>query len=234
MRILIIYLLVLFPFIIEAQTFNNTDASGKKQGKWTKTYSNGVPRYEGQFKNNMPYGDFKYYYESGSIKAVNSFSPDGIICRSKNYHENGKLKAIGKYIKQKKDSTWTYYSEIDEVVILKENYKHGVLTGTVTAYYPENKKIAELTTYENGEKNGEFKKYFADGTIMAEGYFTKGLPDKAFVSYYPNGKTKVKGKYKNGLRVGEWKYYDEKGKSITEDEFKSKAYEPVKKLEIQE
>ncbi len=94
--------MVLVPSLMFCQTFNQSDANGMKQGKWTKNYSNGTPRYEGQFKNNHPYGEFKYYYESGALKAITRFSTDGIVAHTKTFHENKQPMAEGKYIKQKK------------------------------------------------------------------------------------------------------------------------------------
>ena len=51
----------LFALTINAQQVNQTDKNGLKQGRWEKTYTNGAIRYQGQFRNDKPYGEFKYF-----------------------------------------------------------------------------------------------------------------------------------------------------------------------------
>ena len=63
------YLFLFFiPFLGFSQPFNIIDDNGQKQGKWIKKYENGLNRYTGQFKNDIPYGLFHYYYESGELR----------------------------------------------------------------------------------------------------------------------------------------------------------------------
>ena len=44
-----------------------SDENGKKQGKWMKR-KDGVKFYAGQFKDDIPVGEFKYYYPNGKLK----------------------------------------------------------------------------------------------------------------------------------------------------------------------
>ena len=67
-----------FRFSSLAQGSNNiTDAKGFKQGKWVGTFESGKTRYEGSFKDNLPFGTFVYYYESGEKSADLVFSENG-------------------------------------------------------------------------------------------------------------------------------------------------------------
>ena len=47
---------------------NKTDAQGRKQGPWRK-YQPGdkILIYTGQFKDDIPVGEFRYYYPSGKV-----------------------------------------------------------------------------------------------------------------------------------------------------------------------
>jgi len=206
-----------------AQSFNQLDANGNKQGKWIKSFANGVPRYEGQFKNDKPYGEFKHYYFSGVLKATTKYSPDGIVARTKTFHENSQPMAEGKYINQKKDSVWRYFSDVDGKLISDETYKKGELQGISTIYYPENGKVAKSIEYKDGLKNGELRKYFPEGGIMTEGTYLNDQLDSDFTLFFPNGKVQLKGQYKNGRQVGNWIYFDENGMEITEDDFKAEG-----------
>jgi len=217
---LIITMLLTTPLFILAQSVNQSDANGMKQGRWTKTYSNGVPRYEGQFKNDKPYGEFKHYYENGTLKAITIYSPDGVVARTKTFHENSNLMAVGKFIQQKKDSVWTYYSEVDGKLISDETYRKGVLNGLSRTYYPETGNIAESIEFKNGIKQGKLRKYFPEGNIMTEGTYVDDQLDGEFTLYFPDGSTQLKGQYKNGIQIGQWHYFDEQGNEISESEFK--------------
>jgi len=217
---LIITMLIAVPMFTLAQSVNQADANGMKQGKWTKTYGNGVPRYEGQFKNDKPYGEFKHYYENGTLKAITNYSPDGIVAHTKTFHQNSQPMAIGKFIKQKKDSLWNYYSEVDGKLISDETYRKGVLNGLSRTYYPETGNVAESIEFKNGKKQGKLRKYFPEGNIMTEGTYVDDQLDGEFTLYFPDGSTQLKGQYKNGIQIGQWHYFDEQGNEISESEFK--------------
>ncbi|PLX13652.1 MAG: hypothetical protein C0598_03170 [Marinilabiliales bacterium] len=217
---LLVFVIIIWPSAVISQNINQTDANGQKQGIWTKTYSNGVPRYEGKFKNNHPIGEFKYYYESGNLKAVTVFSSDGIVARTKTYHENNLPMAEGKYIKQKRDSIWLFYSDVDGELLSSETYRKGVLNGTTKTYYPKTGNVAEKIEYVKGIKQGPYRKYFPEGEIMTEGIYVNDNLDGDFTLYHPNGKIQIKGKYKDGRQVGNWEYFDENGNPLNEEDFK--------------
>src|ERR1041384_1315591 len=102
-RIFIVYLLI---YMTSDLTGQSVDASGKKQGYWKKTDEKGRLIYEGEFKDDKPVGNFKYYYPNDSVKAIMSFRPDGSSF-AKMFHPNGKRMAQGKYSgKEIKDSVW--------------------------------------------------------------------------------------------------------------------------------
>ncbi len=217
---LIIILLLSLPLISVSQSLNQTDANNLKQGKWGKTYANGKISYEGQFKNDKPYGEFKHYYISSALKAITNYSPDGVVAHTTTFYENSLPMAEGKYINQKKDSVWNFFSEFDGKLISQETYNKGELNGLSKTFYPESGNIAESIEYKNGLKQGDLKKYFPDGSIMTEGFYKNDLLDGDFTLYFPEGNIQLNGKYLNGRQIGNWQYFDEEGNEISEDEFK--------------
>ena len=90
---------------------NSTDAQGRKQGAWTKTWENGTVRYVGQFKDDQPIGTFKHYDEEGKLTTIQEHDAGGKVSRARHFHPNGTLMANGKYVDRTKDSTWNYYGE---------------------------------------------------------------------------------------------------------------------------
>jgi len=219
---ILFFIALLFSIAALSQSINQVDDLGQKQGKWIKTYQNGNTRYEGQFRNDKPYGTFTFYYEAGAVKAVNRFSDDGLIAEAQTFHPNGKLMAEGNYLNQKKHGLWKYYSDLDEKLVAQEKYSKGELDGESINYYPETGNSLEIVFYTKGELDGPYKKYFPDGqTLMTEGFYKNGLLEGEFLSYHPDGKIQTRGQYTKGIQTGKWEYFDEDGNLLTEEQFKS-------------
>lgn len=204
---------------------NLTDQNGLKQGKWVKNYNYGSKRYEGQFKDDKPTGEFKYYYKNGHLKAITKYEANGDSAITESYHKNGMKMAEGVYFKQQKEGKWLYYSDIDSALISEENYKNGQLHGTVITFYPESGNPAEIIEYKHGMREGSLRKFFPEGSIMTEGTYVNDSLDGKFTLYWPDGKIQVSGDYDNGMQSGEWTYFDEEGNPVSDDSFRFEILE---------
>ncbi|MBN2637580.1 MAG: hypothetical protein JXR65_00670 [Bacteroidales bacterium] len=194
-----------------AQNINQTDAQGRKQGKWVKEYTNGAVRYKGQFKNNMPYGTFTYYFPTGSVKAVSVYSNNGNSVYTKTFRLSGKKLAEGKFVDRKKDSTWTYYDNLTGNPVLRESYIQGLKNGKSTIFFPDSGKPSEIQHYKKGVKTGLWIKYFPNGTMLSEGTYVNDTLEGPFKINFPNGITELKGSYNKGLQEGLWITSDSTG-----------------------
>jgi antitoxin component YwqK of YwqJK toxin-antitoxin module len=196
---------------------NKIDEKGKKQGQWVKTYPNSKAiEFKGQFKDDKPYGEFVYFFQSGKIKARTNFIENSSSSYSVLFHENEVILAEGKFIGKEKDSTWNFYGNHGHLGLI-ENYKKGVLHGKRTVFYvPENlkdttKRISQVCNYNNGAREGEFIEYFDNGVLKNTSKYEKGKCVGVALSYHPNGKLMLKDTYLNGAKEG-WCYaYNEEG-----------------------
>lgn len=199
---------------------NKVDDKGRKQGQWKKTGPDGKTLYEGTFVDGKPEGRFVYYYPNGKVKIISDFSQKGKISRTRMFHEvNGKLMAVGKYLDEKRDSTWRFYSE-DSVLVSEEPYTQGKKNGVVKSYFP-NGKVAEEKPYKMDVLDGVWKQYFDDGAMKAQGKYVNGLMEGKVFFYYPDGKTSVAGNYARSLKEGTWTYYKADGKIDRTEVYKS-------------
>ncbi len=229
-----IFALILLLFTTSAtgqNKYNKVDKNGFKQGKWVKMWNNGMVKYKGTFKDNKPTGEFKYFYPSGKLKSVMTFLNDGNKAHNISYHENGKKMAEGDFVNQKKVGKWEYYSDLDEKLVSKENYKDGELNGNTLTYYIDEGKPFELIEYKNGKKNGKWIKYFMDGSIMTETTYVNNKLEGVFKNFDPNGTLIVKGQYNNGEMDGIWEYYDETGKFYRKEVYSKGVLVKTKELE---
>ncbi|MGB0390828.1 MAG: toxin-antitoxin system YwqK family antitoxin [Salibacteraceae bacterium] len=214
------FFLILFGFIfsnsITAQKTNVTDENGLKQGYWEKKQSNGSTKYKGQFKDDKPYGKFKYYDKHGTIITILEYSsPDSAIAT--HYHSSGKKAAYGYYVHQKKEGVWRFYDRTG-LLASKENFKDGVLEGEYIVYNL-NGSISRETFYVKGVENGYRKTFSSEGELLTEGNILDGQMD-GIQKIYRGGKINIQGAYKHAVRDGEWNYYDENGEL-----YKTEIYE---------
>jgi len=217
MRKLIIFLFLFHCTFYFAQT---TDSKGRKQGYWKKKDDKNKLIYEGEFKDDKPVGQFKYYYPNDSVRAIMYFKDGGRVAYAKLFHLNGKRMGDGKYInKETRDSTWNYYDELG-VLISKENYKVGKKNGLCTVYLPDG-GVSEERSYKEDVQDGPFKEYFDGKNIKAQGTYVKGLMEGRVSYHYPNGVEVAAGYYKNGLKTGPWIYKTESGKTREKELYKN-------------
>lgn len=217
-----ITLLFFQSFLLQGQSsdtlWNQTDARGWKQGYWRAYYDNGKLRYRGYFKDNQPLGEFRRYYESGGIMAVQNFTGQGTSYVTL-YYENGGLAAQGKYVGQKRDSLWRYYSYYDKTLRMEENYRDGKLSGPSIKYYP-NHRPAEIINWVDDKREGEWKQFFENGSIKLEAIYVNDKRNGYFRLYRPNGMPEVFGQFQDNLMEGEWVYFDEKGQGKIQIRYK--------------
>lgn len=225
-------LLVTAIFLLDYASFaqgnlNSTDAKGFKQGKWVGKYESGKTRYEGNFKDNQPYGTFIYFYETGEKSAELTFSDNGKKNKARFYHINGRLMGRGNYIDQKKDSTWLYYDD-REILSHEENYMHGKREGISRVFYLDG-SVAEEKNYRNNVENGPCKQWYPEGKLKYEANYLDGNPEGKVTHYHYNGQIKSTGLYQYAVKNGEWISYNEDGSVFMSETYKKGELATLKK-----
>jgi antitoxin component YwqK of YwqJK toxin-antitoxin module len=216
-------LLVLFllPSLIFGQV-NQKDAKGRKQGPWQKNYPNSkVFVYVGQFKDDKPVGQFRYYYPSGEVKGIIDHIPNSPRSYGYFYHENNELMSEGAYWNQLKDSTWANYSPAGEVTSAEE-YKNDKLNGKRVVYYIQGQieegklDVLSIANYKDSILNGIYKEFFPGGKIKKTGNYLAGDKHGEWLEYNLKGVLVGKISYKRGSPHGWARAYNAKGEQISE------------------
>ncbi len=205
---IIYFVLMFFASInLKSQTYNQVDENGLKQGVWKKEHSNGNTKYKGQFKDDQPYGIFKYYNDKAVIVTVLEYvSYDSAIAT--HYHSNSKKAAYGYYVNQKKEGVWRFYDRTG-ILSSKETFKEGVKDGEYLVYNLDG-SISRETFFVNGIENGYRKTYDGKGMILTEGPIKDGQMN-GLQKVYKGGEISVEGTYKHAVKDGEWIYFNEEG-----------------------
>ena len=99
-------------------------------------------------------------------------------------------------------------------------YEGSLFTGKMCSYHP-NGEVHTLTSYQNGEKQGLWEIFFADGRREKSGFTRKGKQDGLYREWYPNGQLRYEYHYDLGKKTGAWKGWYEDGTRYTERHFKN-------------
>lgn len=217
-RIILLTIFLLSSLILFAQppALNQTDKSGKKQGKWIKKDKCDRVLYEGNFKDNKPEGEFRYYYDNKDLKTFSVFSNSGTVCRTKHYFPDNILMAEGKYVNEKRDSIWRFYNA-PNALVSEESFKNGKKDGFEKNFNGKGKLIEERN-WKDSILNGPWKKYYEDGGLQQEGMYKTGQLEGDMKFFYPGNVVAVAGPYVRSLKHGKWIYYGRHGKIIMQIE----------------
>ncbi|MFO7574052.1 MAG: hypothetical protein R6W67_02710 [Bacteroidales bacterium] len=201
-------------------TINITDKNGKKQGHWIKKNTDGIIQYDGFFKDDNPVGEFKRYYEDGSLKSIMLHLEDNPEVKVKFYHPNGFIAAEGSYINQKKEGLWNFFSQKTENYrICEENYTNDLRNGPSIKFYKDG-TIAEKLNFTDDLRHGEWTQYYVTGKLCIKANYESGKLNGSFEVLYANGKPEYMGTYNNDVRDGPWKIFTEEGKLEIELDYK--------------
>jgi len=208
-------------FVIERLKINRKDRDNRKQGRWVTFYMNGNVHIEGMYKDDKKDGYFKEYADNGDLKTITKYVDDVIQPEAEEvtkldieneYYPNGKIKVSGTYRNGIPEGVRREYDTTGKIVS-SAIFKKGIRTG-------------EGIVLEDGSKDGHWKEFYEEGTLLSEGNYKEGKPVGEWKYFYPDGKLEETGKYTNtGKLQGTWKWFNQTGKLMQESEFDKGVHE---------
>jgi antitoxin component YwqK of YwqJK toxin-antitoxin module len=228
-RILTICLFLSGGLSLQGQ--NLVDEEGRKSGHWKVEYPNGRTHYEAFFVEGSPVGEMLRYYEKGGIKARMLFEEKGKRSYASLFYTSGKPSAEGWYVDQVKDSVWTYYSNFDGSVRIREPYLEGKLNGVSQNYYPDG-VISEEVEWKENVKDGAWTQYYKNGNPRLSGHYKDGLLQGSYEVYFSDNTIEIRGIYLDNLSNGTWRFYDESGKEVYVLEYVNGIPADIEKYEL--
>lgn len=198
---------------------NQLDEMGRKTGPWRVEYPNGKTLYEGNFEEGLPVGLMIRYYDTGAIRAKMTFDPTLDRSQAELYYKGGKKAAEGVYQGKEKDGEWTYYSEFDGTVRMRESYASGKLHGTSYRYYPSG-DVSEEVLWEMDSREGPWLQYFEGGKIRLRSSFENNMLNGTYEVFFSEELLMMSGTYVDDKSEGTWSYFDEDGEIMYTLEYK--------------
>lgn len=207
---------------------NQKDTKGRKQGPWQRTWANSSQlRYVGQFKDDVPVGDFVYYSTEGKVESRIDHYPGSHASHGRHYHPNGMLMAEGRYVDEQKDSTWNFF-DTDGKLRSVENWKTGKKDGEQITYFGDG-SVAERKLFVQGVQNGVTQQFHPNGKLRYSANYVDGVEEGMVTYYFENGSKEIEGSMINGARDGGWTYYLEEGPIQIQVLYAQGEYVKVKK-----
>jgi len=176
-------------------------------------YENGKLKSVGSMQDSIKVGYWRYYFENGNLKQKGNYAIDDSLNNGDwTYTYKKQIRGEnGKPIKQ-----WTYWypngqlmkviCQTDSTELLIEAYNQQgdkeVINGK--GQFSEINNITSdsfVTTYENGIKNGPYKKYYK-GKIEEDGNYLNGNRHGLWTNYLFHFGKWIETTYNNGVRNG--------------------------------
>ncbi len=145
-------------------------------GKYKELYPDGKTlKVEGLVKDNLPYGIWRTYYESGNLQSVANYD-DGEV-----------------------DGDFYYYfDKKPRKLMIQAHFDHDLLDGEYVEYW-ENGAIKAKLLYKDGKLHGEALYYFPTGQIKTKGKYRKGEKKGKWIFYNKKGEVIGKKRYSGFL-----------------------------------
>ena len=167
--------------------------------------------YEGFFKNDHPVGEFRRFYENNTLKSLLVYTDNGTIADATIYHPNGNISSKGRYINQKKEGKWQFFSSFTEgYLISEENYSGNSRNGLSLKFYPDS-TVAEKVNYVNDLRQGECIQYYPNGAVCLKSNYLNNQLNGKYEVWFETGNIQFSGQYKNNTRDGLWYIYTKDG-----------------------
>ena len=202
-------------FLINREKINSKDEKGLRQGTWKEFYPSGAIKSECYYKNDLLHGYYKEYDEKGNLILTMLYEEGKIVKSNINdekdieivnrYDESGKLIYSGPYRNKVPVGTHREYKN-GEIVNAKIYNDNGIL-------------VSEGIVDEAGNRNGNWKDFYPDGKIKAEGQYSENRKTGLWKFYSPNGNIEQIGYYANDRPNGLWTWYYEDGTLLREEEY---------------
>ena len=220
-------------FVMTREAVNRYDRDGKKHGYWKTFFDDWSVHTECYYRHGLRDGFYKEYDEKGNLQKIIKYVNDveqvlesdmKPLVVQHEYYPNGKVKREASFRDGKREGVWREFDE-DGKVLNSQTYEKGVLVGQgivdtdgkrrgqYKEFYPDSTLRAEGLFVE-GQRSGEWKFYYNNGQIQEIGSYNEGQPDGTWIWYYDNGQKQIEEQFFNGTSNGSYKEYDSRGNVI--------------------
>jgi uncharacterized protein len=202
--------------LVERQKINRYDENNEKVGEWIEFYSGLKVKSVSNYKEGLLNGYYKEYNELGNLTISILYEKGKMIEQL-----DGKNAAI--VVLEKRDDAGNLiesgpFKNNIPIGIHKTYDNTGAVRGSVV--YNDLGIVQSIGIIDKeGNRQSDWKDYFQDNMLKAEGSYKNNLREGKWIFYFENGKTQQIGNYKNGKENGTWIRYYSSGEVYIEENF---------------
>ena len=225
-------------YVVERERINRYDTDTLPNGRWKWFYDEETLWQEGNFKHGLKNGYFKEYDREGNLLSATKYVDGEKVEKAEelvklevrtDYYPDGSVKVVGTYKDGIPEGVRREYDEegnIQKSYIFRKGriVGEGIFTeagqrqGEWKEYYPDG-SLKAIGSYHNDERIGQWKFYYQGGQLEELGAYVNGKPDSVWRWFYKSGKVLRTENFYNGLADGVLTEYDEEGKIITQGDY---------------
>jgi len=189
--------------------YGAVDSLRNKIGIWSEYHNSGEFRGKGLYANDKRIGYWIFYYPNEKVEQRGKYDKKGRAQGEwKWYYENGSLLREEIYLDNLRNGIMIEYTE-DGKIITKGEYIDDMQEGIWFYETPEYKEIGK---YVNDKPDSLWKRfYMPKEKLRFEGRFLNGDEDGKHTWFWENGKKMTEGSYTGGMKQNDWKFFDEAG-----------------------
>ena len=207
-------------------------------GKMSSKYNNGNMKTEGDYKDGLPVGTWKFwdrdgteytgavskyvFHEIQSGETLEKIADNFEVDVDQLYELNedidkdagDKIKAgqvIGVKTADDADGQFLFWYDKQRIKIKSHKVFINGRRNSKWTFWNENGNIVRTGSYAAGKRDGSYAYYFNDGSKKEEGAWKNDQRDGLWVKYSNNGNTQKEGTYSNGKKDGVWTTWNDKG-----------------------
>lgn len=201
-------------FVMTREPLNRYDREGRRHGYWKSFFDDWNLHTEMYYRHGMRDGFYKEYDQQGNLKRIVKYVNDVEQVQESDlqplqmqyeYYPNGQVKREASFRGGRREGIWRVFDE-EGKVINSQTYRKGSL-------------VSEGVVETDGKRRGEYKEFYADSCLRAEGVFVDGERSGEWKFYYQNGQLQQVGRYKEGKPDGAWTWYHDNGTTQIEECF---------------
>ncbi len=202
--------------LISRERINRIDNNGLKQGTWKEFFTNGNLKKEENYRDNLLHGYYREYNSSGQIIFTLLYD-NGAIVQSANTDDT-EINITNRYDEENRLVYSGPYRNDVPVGVHREYGSDGSVIKSFI-YNDNGLLLSEGIVDESGNRNGNWKDFYSDGTIMAEGQYVNNIRSGIWKFYNSNGSVEQTGSYYYGRPDGVWRWYYENNALLREEEY---------------
>ena len=169
-----------------------TYKKNKLEGEAITYYSNGNIAFKGNYKDNMPDGNWQFFDTTGTLYLQQSFNADQFHAVKRavttyNYKTKSTFPIVNDVVKEK--------SSIPTVLKRQKLFASPIVQNT-------------MINWQYAFPHGEIKRYNSDGILVEHGEYKNGYKYGIWNSYNINGDLIESGPYIHNVKSGRWKNYN--------------------------